>query len=176
MQEKTLKKQLQKRLQKQRIKREYAKAKRAGQAAKNTKEAAVKSANITTTVAKKLQEMAAKHASALVAAGAFAVLLIMIMTSISSCGAMFSEGMSITLAGSYMSVPAEIDAADLAFSALEMELQKEIDSIETDYPDYDEYRYNLDAIGHDPFALISYLPQSIPNLRRRTCRAKSRAF
>ena len=157
MQEKTLKKQLQKRLQKQRIKREYAKAKRAGQAAKNTKEAAVKSANITTTVAKKLQEIAAKHASALVAVGAFAVLFIMIMTSISSCGAMFSNGISTTLAGSYMSVPAEIDAADLAFSELEMELQKEIDSIETDYPDYDEYRYNLDAIGHDPFALISYL-------------------
>ena len=37
-----------------------------------------------------------------------------------------------------MSVPAEIDAADLAFSELEMELQKEVDSIETDYPDYDE--------------------------------------
>ena len=157
MQEKTLKKQLQKRLQKQRIKREYAKARRAGQAAKNTKEAAVKSANFTTAVAKKVQEMAAKHASLFVTVGAFAVLLIMIMTSISSCGAMFSDGMSSTLAGSYMSVPAEIDAADLALSELEMELQKEIDSIETDYPDYDEYRYNLDAIGHDPFALISYL-------------------
>ena len=157
MQEKTLKKQLQKRLQKQRIKREYAKARRAGQAAKNTKEAAVKSANFTTTVAKKLQEIAAKHASLLVTVAAFGVLLIMVMTSISSCGAMFSEGMSTTLAGSYMSVPAEIDATDLAFSELEMELQKEIDSIETDYPDYDEYRYNLDAIGHDPFALISYL-------------------
>ena len=157
MQEKTLKKQLQKRLQKQRIKREYVKARRAGQAAKNTKEAAVKSANFTTTVAKKLQEIAAKHVSLLVTVAAFGVLLIMIMTSISSCGAMFSEGMSTTLAGSYMSVPAEIDATDLAFSELEMELQKEIDSIETDYPDYDEYRYNLDAIGHDPFALISYL-------------------
>ncbi len=157
IQEKTLKKQLQKRLQKQRIKREYAKAVRAGQAAKNTKEAAVTSANITTKVAKKLQEIAAKHASILVTIGAFALLLIMIMTSISSCGAMFSNGMSTTLAGSYMSVPAEIDAADLAFSELEMELQKEIDSIETDYPDYDEYRYNLDAIGHDPYALISYL-------------------
>ena len=157
MQEKTLKKQLQKRMQKQRIKREYAKARRAGQAAKNTKEVAVKSANFTTTVAKKLQEIAAKHASLLVTVAAFGVLLIMIMTSISSCGAMFSEGMSTTLAGSYMSVPAEIDAADLAFSELEMELQKEVDSIETDYPDYDEYRYNLDAIGHDPFAFISYL-------------------
>ncbi len=157
MQEKTLKKQLQKRLQKQRIKREYAKARRAGQVAKNTKEAAVKSTNFTTTVAKKIQETTAKHASLLVTVAAFGVLLIMIMTSISSCGAMFSEGMSTTLAGSYMSVPAEIDAADLTFSKFEMELQKEIDSIETDYPDYDEYRYNLDAIGHDPFALISYL-------------------
>lgn len=56
-----------------------------------------------------------------------------------------------------MSVPAEIDAADLAFSELEMKLQKQINNIETDYPDYDEYRYNLDAIGHDPFVLISYL-------------------
>ncbi len=157
MQEKTLKKQLQKRLQKQRIKREYAKARRAGQAAKNTKEAAVKSANFTTTVAKKLQEAAQKHAALLVTIGAFAVLLIMIMTSISSCGAMFSDGMSTTLAGSYMSVPAEMDAADLAFSELEKNLQAEIDAIETDYPDYDEYRYNLDAIGHDPFTLISYL-------------------
>ena len=157
MQEKTLKKQMQKRLQKQRIKREYAKARRAGQAAKNTKEAAAKSANFVTKVAKKIQEIASRNVSLLVTIGIFALLLIMIMTAISSCGAMFSDGMSTTLAGSYMSVPAEIDAADLALSELEMELQKEINAIETDYPDYDEYRYNLDAIGHDPFVLISYL-------------------
>lgn len=157
MQEKTLKKQMQKRLQKQRIKREYAKARRAGQAAKNTKEAAEKSANFVTKVAKKIQEIASRNVSLLVTIGIFALFLIMIMTAISSCGAMFSDGMSTTLAGSYMSVPAEIDAADLAFSELEMELQKEINDIETDYPDYDEYRYNLDAIGHDPFVLISYL-------------------
>ena len=157
MQEKTLKKQIERHLQKQRIKREYAKARRAGQAAKNTKEAAIKTASFTTTVAKKVQELAAKHAGLLVTIGIFALLLVMIMICISSCGAMFSEGMSTTMAGSYMSVPAEIDEADLAFSELEMELQKEINAIETDYPDYDEYRYNLDAIGHDPFALISYL-------------------
>ena len=157
MQEQTLKKQMQKRLQKQRIKREYARARRAGQAVKNTKEAAAKSANFITKVAKKIQEIASRNVSLLVTIGIFALLLIMIMTAISSCGAMFSDGMSTTLAGSYMSVPAEIDAADLAFSELEMELQKEINNIETDYPDYDEYRYNLDAIGHDPFILIGYL-------------------
>ena len=157
MQEKTLKKQMQKRLQKQWIKWEYAKARRAGQAAKNTKEAAAKSASFVTKVVKKMQEIASRNVSLLVTIGIFALILIMIMTAISSCGAMFSDGMSTTLAGSYMSVPAEIDAADLAFSELEMELQKEINNIETDYLDYDEYRYNLDAIGHDPFVLISYL-------------------
>ncbi len=157
MQEKTLKKQLHKQLQKRRIKREYAKARRAGQAVKNTKKVAVKSAKFTTVIAKKVQEIAVKNASLLVTVGAFALLLIMLMISVSSCGVIFSEGMSTILAGSYMSVPAEIDAAELAFSELEMELQKKIDSIELDYPDYDEYRYNLDAIGHDPFVLISCL-------------------
>ena len=157
MNEKTLKKQLQKRMQKQRIKREYAKAKRAGQGAKGAKEATVKTANFTTMVAKKIQELASRNVSLFVTIGIFALILIMLMTAISSCGAMFSDGMSTTMAGSYMSVPAEIDAADLAFSELEMELQKEINAIETDYPDYDEYRYNIDAIGHDPYDLISYL-------------------
>lgn len=157
MNEKTLKKQLQKRMQKQRIKREYAKAKRAGQGAKGAKEATVKTANFTTMVAKKIQELASRNVSLFVTIGIFALVLIMLMTAISSCGAMFSDGMSTTMAGSYMSVPAEIDAADLAFSELEMELQKEINAIETEYPDYDEYRYNLDAIGHDPYDLISYL-------------------
>ena len=157
MQEKSAKKQIQKRLQKQRIKREYAKARQAGQVAKSTKEEVIKSANFTTIIVKKLQEMAAKHASVLVIAGVSSVLLIMVMTCISSCGAMFSDGMSTTFAGNYVSVPAEIDAADFAFSELEMKLQKKIASLEMDYPDYDEYRYNLDAIGHDPFTFISYL-------------------
>lgn len=56
-----------------------------------------------------------KNVSLLLAIGAFSVLLVMIMTAVSSCGAMFAGGISTTLAGSYMSVPAEIDAADLAF-------------------------------------------------------------
>lgn len=157
MQEKTLKKQLQKRMQKQRIKREYAKATRAGRTAKNTKDAARRSANTATSVAKKLQEMIGKRAAVMISAGMAGVLLLMVMTSVSSCGAMFFGGMSTVLAGSYMSRPTEIDAADLVLSERERDLQAQIDQIETDYPDYDEYRYNLAPIGHDPFTLISYL-------------------
>ena len=61
------------------------------------------------------------------------------------------------MASTYLSLPAEIDAADLSFTEKEMELQNKIDRIETDYPGYDEYDYNLGAIGHDPYTLISYL-------------------
>ena len=157
MNEKSIKKQMQKRVQKQRIKREYAKAKRTGQGVKGAKEATEKTTDFVTKVAKKIQELAGKNAALFVTIGIFALILIMLMSSISSCGSMFSDGMSTMMAGSYMSVPAEIDGTDLIFSELEMELQKEINAIETNYPDYDEYRYNLDAIGHDPFVLISYL-------------------
>ena len=157
MQEKALKKQVQKRLQKQRMKREYAKTVRAGRAAKDTKDAARKSANTATSAAKKLQEMIGKRASVVISAGMAGILLLMVMTSVSSCGAVFSGGMSTVLAGSYMSRPSEIDASDMALSELERDLQARIDRIETDYPEYDEYRYNLAPIGHDPFTLVSYL-------------------
>ena len=58
---------------------------------------------------------------------------------------------------SYLSKPKEIDAADLQLTRLELDLQNEIDRVETDYPGYDEYSYNLGAIGHNPFTLIGYL-------------------
>lgn len=151
------KKILQKRLQKQRIKREYIKAKQKGTAAKAAQEAVSKTANTATAAARKIQEIVRKNASILVTVGVMAVLLVMIMTSVSSCGAMFGDIQSTILAASYLSQPAEIDAVDLQFTRLEMDLQNEIDYIETDHPGYDEYSYNLGEIGHDPFALIGYL-------------------
>ena len=151
------KKALQKRLQKQRIKREYMKARQKGAATKAAQEVVSKTANTATAIAKKLQEIASKHAGVLITVGIMAVLLIMIMTSVSSCGAMFADTQSTVLAASYLSEPAEIDATDLQFTRLELDLQNEIDNIETDYPGYDEYSYNLGEIGHNPFTLIGYL-------------------
>lgn len=151
------KKALQKRLQKQRIKREYMKARQKGVATKAAQEAVSKTANTATAIAKKLQEIASKNAGVLITVGIMAVLLVMIMTSVSSCGAMFADTQSTVLAASYLSEPAEIDATDLQFTRLELDLQNEIDNIETDYPGYDEYSYNLGEIGHNPFTLIGYL-------------------
>lgn len=151
------KKALQKCLQKQRIKREYMKARQKGAATKAAQEAVSKTANTATAIAKKLQEFASKNAGVLITVAIMAVLLIMVMTSVSSCGAMFADTQSTVLAASYLSEPAEIDATDLQFTRLELDLQNEIDNIETDYPGYDEYSYNLGEIGHNPFTLIGYL-------------------
>ena len=151
------KKQLQRQLQKQRIKREYAKARRAGAEAKTAKEAFTKTANAATGIVKKLQEIAVKNKTLIISIGIFALLLVVIMSALSSCGSMFLGTVTTTLATTYLSLPAEIDAAELSFTQKEMELQNTIDAIETDHPGYDEYDYNLGAIGHDPFTLISYL-------------------
>ena len=151
------KKQLQRQLQKQRIKREYAKARRAGAEAKTAKEAFTKTANAATGIVKKLQEIAVKNKTLIISIGIFALLLVMIMSALSSCGSIFTGTVTTTMATTYLSLPAEIDAAELSFTQKEMELQNTIDAIETDHPGYDEYDYNLGAIGHDPFTLISYL-------------------
>ena len=151
------KKALQKRLQKQRIKREYIKARKKAAAGKTAEQAFEKTKNGAVTVARKLQEFARRNAGLLVTVGIMALLLMMIMVSVSSCGAMFADTQSTILAASYLSKPKEIDAADLQLTRLELDLQNEIDQVETDYPGYDEYSYNLGAIGHNPFTLISYL-------------------
>ena len=156
MQEKSFKKMIQRRIQKQRIKRAYAKANRAGAGAKSAK-AAAKASDTLTAVAKKLQEIAAKNASLIVICGAVLLIFLMLTSTLSSGAAMLSSGFSMTMSGSYLSVPAEMDKAETAYTKLEKDLQAKISAIETTYPNYDEYRYNLDAIGHDPFALISYL-------------------
>ena len=151
------KKVLQKRLQKQRIKREYNKARKKNAATKTAQEAATKTGNAVTVIAKKLQEITSRHMGVVATVGIVVVLLVMIMTAVSSCGAMFADTQTTILASSYLSEPSEIDATDLQFTRLELDPQKEIDRIETDYPNYDEYSYNLGEIGHNPFTLISYL-------------------
>lgn len=107
------KKALQKRLQKQRIKREYVKARKKAAAGKTAEQAFQKTKNGAVTVARKLQEFARKNAGLLVTVGIMALLLMMIMVSVSSCGAMFADTQSTILAASYLSKPKEIDAADL---------------------------------------------------------------
>ncbi len=46
---------------------------------------------------------------------------------------------------------------DQDYAALENELAQTVTNIESTYPGYDEYRYSLDEIDHNPYELTSYL-------------------
>ena len=146
-------------LQKQQIKRQYAKAARTGgaatakKAAENTRKAAKKTAEET----RKAAAFAARHPAGIAIAVAALLLFIMVSAGLSSCGACVSGLMNGVLGTSYTSEDSDLVATENNYAAKENELQQRIDSIERDYPGYDEYRYDLDNIGHNPHELASYL-------------------
>lgn len=145
--------------QKQQIKRQYAKAVRTGgaksarKAAENTRKAAQKTAEAT----KKTAAFVGRHWKAFLIAGCALLLFIMISAGISSCSSLFSGGITSVISTSYVSEDADMLGAEADYAALEAELQSRIDNIERDHPGYDEYRYDLDDIEHDPYVLTSIL-------------------
>lgn len=85
------------------------------------------------------------------------LLIAVISSVVSSCSVMFQGAITNVVSTSYTSENEELIAANDDYTALETALQAQIDLIERDYPDYDEYRYDLATIGHDPHQLASYL-------------------
>ena len=161
-------------MQKQRIKKQYAKtvkaqgAKSVKNAAENTRKAAKKTAEGT----KKAIAFIGRHpAGVCIAIGAL-LLFIMISSALSSCGAMFSGMINGIVGTSYTSEDADLVAVENNYAALETDLQRRIDNIERDNPGYDEYRYDLDSIGHNPHELASYLTALLQTYTPATAQAE----
>ena len=151
------KKILQKRLQKKRIKREYAKVFRKRQQngeAGTVLERIIR--NVTGKAGMK-QWISAKSRVMILSAFLLFFLLFILMSAVSSCGTVMGGALMSAISVCYLSEPKEIDAAELAFTEMEMQLQNRIDGIESEHDGYDEYRYNIGAIGHNPYVLLSYL-------------------
>ena len=143
-------------MQKQQIKRQYAKAAKKG-GAKAAAEATRKTAKKTAEETRKAAAFAARHPAGVLIAVAALLLFIMISAGLSSCGAMFSGLTNGVLGTSYTSEDSDLVATEQNYAAMENALQSEIDNIESTHPGYDEYRYDLDSIGHNPHELASYL-------------------
>ncbi|MBQ8800477.1 MAG: peptidase, partial [Lachnospiraceae bacterium] len=144
------KKAVQKRMQKQRIKQDYIKAYRNKGTSKTAQGMATKTKDAAVAVFKKAQELVGRNITVIAMVLIFFMLIMFIMTAFSSCGAMFADTSTTVMVSSYFSKPEDIDAAELEFTNMEMQLQTEINNIETENPDYDEYSYELGAIGHSP--------------------------
>ena len=161
-------------MQKQQIKRQYAKSARKGgaktaqKAAENTRKAAKKTAEET----KKAIAFVGRHPAGVGIAVAALLLFIMVSAGLSSCGAMFSGMMNGVLGTSYTSEDSDLVATENNYAAKETELQQRIDNIERDNPGYDEYRYDLDSIGHNPHELASYLTALLQSYTPQSAQAE----
>lgn len=151
--------------QKKRIQKKYAKAARtAGKTAGATAQTAKKTAEATAKAAKKTAEETKNTVSFIVRhwKGCFIVLaglliVVLLIGGLQSCTSMFSGAGSGLVASTYLSEDADILAAEAAYAGLEAELQYELDNYEALHPGYDEYRFDLDDIEHDPYVLASIL-------------------
>lgn len=146
--------------QKQRIKRQYAKAARA---AGQTAQGAAKAAGATGRAAKaaaresgRTASFVVRHWKGVLLAGALLLLTALVMGSLQSCTAMFGSVGSGFAATSYLSEDADMLGAEADYAAKETELQDYLNSYESTH-DYDEYHFDLDEIGHAPYVLTSIL-------------------
>lgn len=142
--------------QKQTIKKQYAAAK-SGKRTEQTVKGAKKAAQETEKATEKVIRFIGRHKIGFLIFGLLAVLVILLMNLFSSCFQMAMGTMQSVVGTSYLSEDEDILAVERAYVRMEDKLDRRIDNIESEYPGYDEYRYSVDEIGHNPYALISYL-------------------
>ena len=143
--------------QKQRIKKQYAKALKTGGKVKKTAEATAKAAKKTAQETKRATFFVVRHWKGCLIVGGIAFIVLLFFGGLSSCSLFGGNSGSGLIASSYLSEDADITGAESAYAAMEAELQDMLDNIESEYPGYDEYRVNADEIEHDPYVLISIL-------------------
>lgn len=139
--------------QKQRIKKQYQKAKQAEQSAK----AAKKTAQNTERALRRFAAFVWRHKAVFGVILAIVLLIAWLGTVLSSCSVMLTTGANSIMVSSYFADDADIYAAENYYVSLEQDLQNKINRIERDYSGYDEYKYSMAQIGHNPYELISYL-------------------
>lgn len=152
---KTSRANMNKHYQKQHIKKEYAAARKAGtQTASTTTKSTGKT--IRAKASDKVKDFIAKNKKVFAWLGAGLMILILLSAGISSCTAMFTSTTSSVIATSYLSEDDAMTGAEAQYCQMEAELQSYLDNYERTH-DYDEYHFDLDAIEHDPYVLISIL-------------------
>ena len=161
--------------QKQQIKKQYAAAKRAAQSGGSAAGAAQKTGKAAKTVKEKAQQAGAyvmRHKKGFgIALGLFLIVCLLLNT-MSSCSMMAQSIGSMISGTTYPSDDPELVAVEADYAAKEAALQAEIDNIESSHPGYDEYRYDLDMIGHDPHELAAYLSAVLQGYTRASAQAE----
>ena len=158
--------------QKQAIKKEYAAAKAGAAAAENTVAGTAKAAQGTASMTEKAFQFVQSHSHIIIGIAAVGLLVLVIAGSVSSCSVLINGGGNVVLGTSYTAEDEDLKGVETDYTKLEDKLRKQIDRIETDHPGYDEYRYNLAEIGHNPYELASLLTVEFENYTRSQVQAR----
>ena len=127
-------------------------------AAKSSMEQVIdKGRSVVSTAVNGIANFAKSNAHVLLIVGVFLLLLLLVMSAFSSCSILFSGTTQVSGQTIYTAEDRDIRGAETDYKKLEKELDKKIKRTPTDHPGYDEYRYHLDAIEHDPWQLTSFL-------------------
>ena len=116
-----------------------------------------KGKSVVSTAVNGIANFAKSNAHVLLIVGVFLLLLLLVMSAFSSCSILFSGTTQVSGQTIYTAEDRDIRGAETDYKKLEKELDKKIKRTPTDHPGYDEYRYHLDAIEHDPWQLTSFL-------------------
>ena len=142
-------------------------------AAKSSMEQVIdKGRSVVSTAVNGIANFAKSNAHVLLIVGVFLLLLLLVMSAFSSCSILFSGTTQVSGQTIYTAEDRDIRGAETDYKKLEKELDKKIKRTPTDHPGYDEYRYHLDAIEHDPWQLTSFLTTLYDDYTRSEVQAK----
>ena len=131
-----------------------------------------KGKSVVSTAVNGIANFAKSNAHVLLIVGVFLLLLLLGMSAFSSCSILFSGTTQVSGQTIYSAEDRDIRGAETDYKKLEKELDKKIKRTPTDHPGYDEYRYHLDAIEHDPWQLTSFLTTLYDDYTRSEVQAK----
>ena len=106
---------------------------------------------------KRTVQVFAKNNKGVLIVGIVGMMLVMLINGASSCTAFGVGGLNAVLGTSFVSEDRDLLQVEAHYTALETDLERNIDRVESNYPGYDEYHYEIDEIEHNPYELLSYL-------------------
>jgi len=139
--------------QKQRYRRMYAAAKKEE---KSVEQAYKASQSFVTKAAAVVKETIRRNSKVFLILGVLGMMFFLMAATITSCTAVIHGTGSSVISTTYASTDTQIHRVENEYRKLESSLNAQINSISSRYPDYDEFRYQIDEISHNPYHLISY--------------------
>ena len=97
-----------------------------------------------------------RNSRVLLVIGIAGMLFVLVSASLGSCAALLQGAGHTMISTTYPSTDEDIYAVENRYRELEAGLNTQINRMQQTHPTYDEFRFQIDEITHNPYHLISY--------------------